>query len=328
MIVAASGIRVPSRPMRPSSTALSLCLALACTAKSEPTPEPSKPADEVIEVATRQAPKVAVIDAGTEPRRTLVLHPAAGSTERLELRTDMRISMDQGAGASPMMTMPTAVTRMASTIEQVDGGFFSVAQGVESVEVLAAPGIDAKVVAQMRASMDPLVGYKAVLRMDERGVVRGGTVTIPGDAQPLVKTTMLQLSENLGQLSVPLPAEPVGVGARWTSESHVEQGGMKLRQDAAYTLAALEGEHVVIEASLVQSLEDPTITPPGMFGATAHVGEFASSGKGRLELDLDHLTPSAVTLDLDLHMKMEMKVLGQEQRIGMDMGITLAMTRP
>jgi hypothetical protein len=62
-------------------------------------------------------------------------------------------------------------------------------------------------------------------------------------------------------------------------------------------------------------------------GATARVGEFQSSGKSTIELDLDHLTPRLVSLTMDLGMTMDVTVLGDTQHMEMDMGIDMTMGR-
>lgn len=304
-----------------------LCSLLfaACTAKEE-TP-PARAIDETIEIAPRGVPNTEVIEPGAEPRRVLRLHPAVGTDETFEMSMGMRMGIRQGGGQLPSVAIPTTVTRMRSKVQDVEGSVFSVAQSVESVELIPQPDTPPQVTTQMHAAIDPLVHYRATMRMDDRGAVLGGTVVIPGDLPAMVKPQMQQLAQNMGQIAVPLPPEAIGVGARWTATTDLDQSGMKLRQSAEYVLRALEGEHATIDATITQTLLEPEIQVPGMFGTTAHVGDFRSSGTSKLELDLDHLAPTNVTMQMDLHMAMDMTVLGEAQHTAMDMGLELQMTR-
>lgn len=300
-------------------------LFVACTAKEEA--PPPRPIDETIEIAPRGAPNTEVIEPGAEPRRVLKLHPTVGTDETFEMSVGMRMGIRQGGGQLPSVAIPTTVTRMRSKVQEVDGSVFSVAQTVESVELIPQPDTPPQVTTQMHAAIDPLVHYRATMRMDERGAVLGGTVVIPGDLPAMVKPQMQQLAQNMGQIAVPLPPDAIGVGARWTATTDLDQSGMKLRQSAEYVLRALEGEHATIDATITQTLLEPEIQVPGMFGTTAHVGDFRSSGTSKLELDLDHLAPTNVTMQMDLHMAMDMTVLGEAQHTEMDMGLELQMKR-
>lgn len=301
-------------------------LFVGCTAKEEPTPPP-RPIDETIEIAARGAPSTEVSEPGAEPRRALKLHPALGTDETFEMSMGMRMGIRQGGGAAPSVAIPTTVTRMRSKVNEVDGSVFSVAQNVESVDLVPQPDTPPAVTTQMHAAIDPLVHYRATVRMDERGAVLGGTVVVPGDLPAMVKPQMQQLAQNMGQMAAPLPPDAIGVGARWTATTELDQSGMKLRQVGEYVLRSLEGEHAIIDATITQTLLEPEIQVPGMFGTTARVGDFRSSGTSTIELDLDHLAPANVVLQMDLHMAMDMTVLGQAQHTEMDLAIELQMKR-
>ncbi|HWB79835.1 MAG TPA: hypothetical protein VG755_32950 [Nannocystaceae bacterium] len=304
-----------------------LCSILfaACTAKEQA--PPPRPIDETIEIAPRGTPDTKVLEPGAEPRRVLKLHPAVGTDETFEMRMGMRMGIRQGGGQLPSVAIPTTVTRMRSKVQEVEGSVFSVAQTVEGVELIPQADTPPQVTTQMRAAIDPLVHYRATVRMDERGAVLGGTVVVPGDLPAMVKPQMEQLAQNMGQIAVPLPPDAIGVGARWTATTDLDQSGMKLRQSGEYVLLALEGEHATIDATITQTLLEPEIQVPGMFGTTAKVGDFRSSGTSKLELDLDHLAPTNVAMQMDLHMAMDMTVLGQAQHTEMDLGLELQMKR-
>lgn len=282
---------------------------------------------ELVDIPVRQPPRVEVQSPGEAPLRPLRLHPTAGIRESMEMSVGMTMSMRNGAQDMPSIPVPTTITRLSSIVDAVTPEQLTVRQSVDSVEVIPKPGTPDQVLEQVRKSVEPLAKYRAVVRMDPRGAVLGGQVELPRDLPPLVHQTMQQMTQNLGQLAVPLPAEPVGPGARWTATHEVEQNGLQLRQTARYTMISLEGEHAVVEATVQQELLDPNVQAPGMMGATARVSEFSSAGGGTIELDLDRLSPRTVALSIDLRMVMDVTVLGQAQHMEMDMGMKMDMRR-
>lgn len=317
--------------LRRSSLVLALLLSLVgCTGKSED-PADAAPAAggvELVAIAPRDTPSVQLEATGDEPRRTLRLRPAAGSHETLEVSTGMRIAMRSAGQDLPSVPVPITKTRMRADIEEAGAdGSLTVRHTAEAVEVIPLEGTPPAVLEQVRKSVEPLAGYRARMRIDGRGAVLGGEVEVPRDLPPMVRQTVSQLTESLGQLSVPLPDEAVGPGARWSATYELGENGMKLRQSGHYTLVSLEGEHAVIEATITQELLDPNVSAPGMLGATARVSEFRSAGQSTIDLDLDHLTPRHVAITMDLHMTMDMTVLGQPQHVEMDMGVDLTMLR-
>lgn len=315
--------------------ALALVLALAggCTSSTKDDEvaaqtEVAAPGGvERVEIPVRAAPRVEVQVPGDAPLRPLRLHPAVGDREAMELSVGIRMSMRNGAQDLPSIPVPITKTRVSSTIEEVGPEGMTVRQAVDSVEAVPVEGTPPAMLEQVRQSVEPLAQYRAVVHMNHRGAVLGGQVELPRDLPPVVHQTMQQMTQNLGQLAVPLPEEPVGVGARWTAIHEVEQNGMKLRQTAHYTMRSLEGEHAVFEAQVQQELLDPNVQAPGMLGTTARVGEFTSSGQGTIELDLAHVSPSSVALTVDLRMTMDMTVLGQPQHVEMDMTMQMDMRR-
>lgn len=312
--------------------AVSLLLpTVGCTPKDDSEAKPTEQAmreglDKII-VAPRSPPKVTVVEAGQEPRLPMRLHPAAGLREALELSVGLRMTMNNGVQDLPSVPVPTTKTRLSVEVEEARSGGFSVRQSVDAVDVISVPETPKTVVDQVKAATEPLAQYRAVMRMDPRGAVLGGEVMLPRDVPVMVRQTMQQMTESLGQLAVPLPAEPVGVGAKWTAVHDIEQSGMKLRQTAHYTMVSRDGDKASLELTIDQQLVDPNVDVPGMLGASARVGRFESSGRGTLELDLSHVTPTAMHMTIDLSLSMDVSMLGQDQHLEMDMGIDLSMTR-
>ncbi|MEX1366747.1 MAG: hypothetical protein AB1Z98_26715 [Nannocystaceae bacterium] len=278
---------------------------------------------ETIEIPIRRAPVITVHDAGQQPRQPLRIRVAAGMEEDLEMSVGMRMGMVSGAQEIPSVPVPLTKTRLHAKVESVDDTGFQVRQSVTSVDVEAVEGSPPEVVDKVRESIAPLTSYTALMRMSDRGSVLGGQVEIPRDLPAVVHNTMQQMTQNLGQIAVPMPEPEVGVGARWTAVNEVPQNGMKLRQTADYTMISRQGDDAVLEVSIVQELVDPEISVPGMMGAKARVSNFSSSGTGTVQLDLAHIAPRSMTMSMDLAMTMDITVMGQHQHMEMDMDIEM-----
>jgi len=314
--------------------ALALVTSGGCTAKDD---DASKSAEveaaaapggvETIQIPARKPPTVTLIEPGDEPRMPMRMHPSVGQRESLELSIGMTMSMRNGAQNMPNIPVPTTKTRMSAEVETVESGTFTVRHVVDDVEVVAGENTPKAVLDKVEQNIAPLRNYRAKTQMDERGTVLGGEVELPRDLPAMMHQTMRQMTESMSQLAVPLPAETVGTGARWDTVHEVEQNGMKLRQTGHYSIVGRTGDQVTLVVSMEQELLDPNVDVPGMLGATARVGKFESAGKGTVQLDLAHITPTAMQLNVDLSMTMDVSVLGQDQHVEMDMGIDMQLAR-
>ena len=282
---------------------------------------------ERVEVEARTPPVLEVQSTGDEPRLRMRLHPEEGLVDPMVMSMGIEMSMVNGAQRMPKIPVPTTVTEMKAEVTGVKSGEITVRHSVDAVRVDAQPDTPPEVVEKVKESIEPLVQYRGETRMDDRGTVLGGYAEIPRDLPPMVHNTMQQMTQSLGQMSVPLPEPEMGVGAQWTATEVIEQNGMKLRQVAHYTMLAIEGDHATIEVVLQQSLEDPEVKVPGMLIGEARVGRFESKGAGTFELDLDHVIPRSVSLRIDLSMAMDVSAMGQAQHVEMDMGMTMTMSR-
>lgn len=292
-------------------------------AKDAAAAEPSGP--DMIEVPSREPAKIEVIDAGAEPRQTLRMRPKAGTEETLVLTIGMRMTMDSGAG-SQTLPVPATKTTMLSAIEAADDAEIRANMTVKDVEVVAQPGTPPQVIEKVKETTEPLKKYEAKLRLSPRGHVLGGSVKIPRDLPAMVHNTMTQMTQSLGQISVPLPEPALGVGAKWTATYDIEQNGMKMRQLASYTLLSLADDVATLEVSISQELLDPNVNVPGMLGK-ARVSDFSSMGKGTTTIDLGKASPDSMLMTLDMSMTMDVTVLGQNQNMKMEMGIDMEMSR-
>src|SRR5262249_44905917 len=148
--------------------------------------------------------------------------------------------------------------------------------------------------------------------------------TLPPDAPASARGTLDSMQGMLGQAS-PLPAEPVGVGARWETEAVLHQNGLEMHQVSRFTLRERAGSRVKLDVEIEQSAPAQEMKIPSGKGATAHLESLRGTGGGTLELDLGRVVPRRGRLDLDLDSQMEMKVPAGGQSMSISMGMKMLM---
>ncbi len=204
---------------------LGLCLAIAVsivpTADAWAVEEPA----EVAAASTR--PEVQLVDPGSEPRQVLSYTLTEGQTDLIDLTTSGASRATMPGGSSPWFEIPAFVSTAEQTVVAAneDGTYDieAIVTGVEVVDTVDDPAMADAYQDQLGA----LVGMSTRYRIDEHGrVLASETITTPGAAatalQPgLIDTTSLQVTQ-------PLPAEPVGLGAVWKVTSELADPGTGL----------------------------------------------------------------------------------------------------
>jgi hypothetical protein len=295
---------------------------------ADPTREPTEPASIDVEIAASDPPEVTVLVAGRQPREDLRLRPTAGTTETFEMVMTTRMSLAGTAGKLPPTAVPPIAMKGRAIIERSDDEAIAFRYEVDSAEVRDDPQAPPRLVAAMRDQAATLESYSADMRVDAKGGLLGGTVHMPAAAKDPVQQTLMRVTESMGQLQVPLPREPVGVGAKWRAELRIEQAGLELLQTVHYELQRREGDQLFIAATFEQELADASFTPPGMVGAEAKVTRFESKGTGSMSLDLRHLqsTRSEVEMTIDMGLKVHAQGETKTQEMAMIVGVASSRT--
>lgn len=303
-------------------------LGLGCGKKNEDAAEGAATAAkgvETIAIPARKAPAVKVEDAGAEPRAVLRLHPKAGGSQVLKLTMGTTMTMKKAAEESVELPVPTIAVSLESKVTEVGDAGFHVEQSVGGVIVTAAEDSPPAVVENVEKTVMPLMKYRGRIEMNDRGTVLGGEAELPRDLPANVHTMMQQMTQSLGQMSVPLPEPAVGPGAKWTTVEDIKQSGMKLRQTSRYHLLSRDGDRLMFDVQVQQELLDPNVQAPGMTESTARASEFRASGQGSSTIDLSAAAPVEMTMTMDMSMVMDLTVLGQHQKAETQMGLSVSM---
>jgi hypothetical protein len=326
-------------PFRYSVSVLALVLA-ACGGASSPASDPSTgetpaapaeaaPAEPAAPVAepdretepgqpTQTEPQVTLIDGGKDPKTELRFRAKPNRKEKLVLVMDMQISTELGGKAGPVMKLPK--TQMSMDLQATSvAANGDIAYRFELKSVKVVPGKDTKpeVAKAMDGEFKKMEGLKGTAVIDSRGIAREAKFE---ETEPSMRELTEAMSLALNMISNPLPAEPVGLGAKWDSKLSSRQQGMVLQQINHATLESKKGDVIVIRLQIEQTAKPQLLSLPNLPpNAKAKLIELSSQGSGMLKSNLTRLVPVESQMDLKSRSAVEVGDGKQSTRLATDL---------
>jgi len=268
-------------------------------------------------------PQVDVVDAGAAPRSRLSLTLSEGDSQRSTMTMTMGMQISMNGRKAPAVDVPAMSMGMVVDITDVsDDGVVSAGFGYDDVDVDG----DTAVARELEEKLAVIKGVHGTLQMTETGEFIAADLELPDDLDPTMQTTLNSMEDQLSSMMVPLPAEPVGVGARWTVHTETQVNGVQASLEAQYRLVEREGDHVVLQVSYVQTADDQVMEVPGApTGVVSHLKSMHMAGTGRTVIDLGHPLPVQSHLQVSGNMRMTVEQgnqhmdMVQRLRIGMEL---------
>jgi hypothetical protein len=272
--------------------------------------------------------RVKLLDAGTEPRKALRLHPQPGAEQTLVITMKMAMEMKVGEIQSPAMKLPPITMTMNTTVKDVSAdGDITYQMVIGDTSVSDDPGVMPQVAQIVKTALAGLKGMSGTGITSSRGLSKVADIKVPPGTPPQLSQVMDQMKEFFSRVSAPLPEEAVGPGARWEVKMPVKSQGMTIDQTASYQLISTEGERVTAKSSLTQNAANQKIQDPAMPGLKIDLTKMVGNGTGDVTLDLAQLLPSTGTFDFHTELDTGMNVGGQKQKMTtkMDMNLRFGM---
>jgi hypothetical protein len=243
----------------------------------------------------RPAPAASVtltlLEAGREPRAALRYPSEPTPPTKMSLSLRLAMKMEMPGSPVPPVTMPGLRLLLDIASAEKDGKVryqFTVADA----DLTSTDNAHPSLLAEMRKGVGSLVGASGQLMVDARGTRSDLTLALPSGIGQELGQFMNSAKLAIGQMVVPLPAEPVGPGAKWEAVEVVSQDGITVREKTYFELVALDGPRALIRTQTVQSADRQRAALPGLpDGVTAEVVSLRGSGAGEVELDLRRLVP-------------------------------------
>lgn len=239
------------------------------------------------------APTVEVLAAGRAPQEPLRLSPAAGASQRSTMTVDFAVQ--QSGVSSNSVNPPPVRATIESTLQgTTPDGNMQVAFSYPSFDVLRGGDVSTSERRRIERAFSGITGLSGQLTLTPQGVLVDSSLNVPPELDPSVSSLVTQLGDQLRTLSIPFPADAVGVGARWRATTELTLNGIEARQVYEYTLKKRTGSKLVIGVTGTQTAGRQTVELSNLApGAQLEVRRFKTTFRGENTVELTNLLPTA-----------------------------------
>ncbi len=277
--------------------------------------------------ATAPAKKSAVklLDAGSEPRTVLRLHPSAGDKQTLSMTMKMAMDMSMAGKATPSVDIPAIVMTMLVEVKNIaTNGDISYEITYDDATVAEDTNTPPVVAAALKTSLASIRGMSGTGRLSSQGIPLAMQMKMPPAADPQMVQVMNQMKDSFSSSTLPLPEQAVGPGAKWEYQTRLKSQGMSIDQTITSELVSVDGDHVTLNNTITQSAANQKIQNPAMPGLKIDLARMTGNATGKSVLDLSRLLPASATLDANTETSMSFNVGQQKQSMDMKMNINVS----
>ena len=263
------------------------------------------------ESSTTPAPSgdpVLLLEAGTEPRAPLRYKIAEGTITKSNMDFTMA-TLATTDDAAALSVVPGVRLHIVSgpAMATDDGVKFEV--NVAKAEAAVPQGLDPEVAEELRQSAAVLDDVGGTVEMDDRGMTLGAELNDRAKSPDIPLRLLIMIVNARTTLSrVVLPAEPVGLGARWEARKEIELYGFKVEQVDSYTLVERVGDEIKLNVTVTQNALPQTVDFPED-GLAISVEEMTANANGEIILNLNALESDAAAAG---EAKNELTITGQD----------------
>jgi hypothetical protein len=231
---------------------------------------------------------------------------------------DMTMGTKSGATTIP----PTSLPRMAITLgltitDKNPAGDAKIDAIVDAFDVQPKGIAQEQIAATMRPALEGVKGLGLTYWVSPQGHVHDLEVKAGPSEQAAAQQALAGMNQSFESMVVPLPKEPVGVGAEWEVVSRIASSGADLLQYSTYSLKSREGTEASLDVKVAQLAASDSVQAPGFPpGVSARLRAFKSGGAGTNRIDTTSVAPRGGQLAVKSSMVLEVSQAGapsQEQ---------------
>lgn len=244
--------------------------------------------------ATTVGPEV--LDAGSAPRKQLRLTFAEGATTTVAISFDLDVTQESG-GTTQALDTPLVTETVRFTVDRVEGDEADVSFAFTGVALdRAGTDLTDQEHLELTADLQGLVGVGGTGLVTDRGAFTAFSYDTPADLDPSVAATLEQFEDQVATITLPMPAEPLGVGGRWRTTTATTLAGITLDQVTTYEITGFTDSGVAYTATSEQSAAGQDLAPGTLAaGTTARLVSADVSGTGTGTMDLGSLVATATS---------------------------------
>ncbi len=303
----------------PAGLALVLASTLSATGQQPPSTQPSAQGGS--------GPTIRLLNAGASPR-TLRLAPRPGATGVIDLTMHINARQTLDGAVTPQPPSPGVLMSFKTVVTEIDGDRIGYTFECIKGDLVEDQEVPAQIREMLRGGITMVVGLRGTGVISDRGVSLGATVTrTPGMDQALLGHAMA-IERLLGQVTTPLPAEPVGVGGSWEATNTIDEDGLTVQETITCTLTAMDGKAVEIDTEIRRQADPQPVRDPNIpAGASANLTAYACAGTGRAVLRLDELHPIEGAVNVTADSTVQMAFGGVHHEVTMNVTVATELKR-
>ena len=281
-------------------------------------------------VASPAAPPAAkspvkLLDAGSEPRTVLRLHPAAGDKQAVTMTMKMGMDMSAAGKQMPATDLPAMIMSMDVAVKDIaTDGDITYEMVFNNADIAAGIITLPAVATAMKTGLASINGMTGTGKMSNCGIVKSVEMKMPATAAPQISQTLDQMKDSFSSSATPLPEEAVGPGAKWEYKTRLKSQGMNIDQTITCELVSVDGDVLNLHSTLTQNAANQKISNPAMPGLKMDLTKMTGNGTITTVLDLGKLMPQTATVDEKTEVAMGMNIGQQKQTMDMKMNINVA----
>jgi hypothetical protein len=270
-----------------------------------------------------KSPGVTLLAAGREPRQVLRYRVAPGQVEQAAMTDIRKLSLKFGGGG-PVPAFERDTEQNSSMASELSVVRLRPREGIEflwKMTLLPGEGDDSGAEGSPSGApfLDLLEDCPVRVRVDDCGLNLSAALDDPGsvtdDARPFVEPFL----DTVRTLIVPLPREPVGVGARWEVSQVMGMMGLRISHTATYELLGMEDGALRIRVAAAETATAQTLPAQGMGdSAVLELRSLYGHGEGAATVDLARLLPRS--MELEIRMDASAALISGEMRQPISLG--------
>ncbi len=235
---------------------------------------------------------VLLLDAGAEPQALLRYKIAEGTTTKSNMDFTMA-TLAKTSESAALSVVPGV------RLHIVSGPAMATEQGVKfevkitKAEAAIPQGLDPEVAKELQESAAILDDVGGTVEMNDRGVSLSTELNDRAKSPDIPLRLLMMIVNARTTLSrVVLPAEAVGLGARWEARKELQLYGFKVQQVDTYTLVERVGDEIKLNVVVTQNALPQSVAFPDEEIAIS-VEQMSANANGEIILNLNALESDA-----------------------------------
>lgn len=234
-----------------------------------------------------------VLEQGQEPREQLRYQIAHGTTTRATMDYGIATLASDGQNVSLAVSPGVRLSMVSGPTFEGKNGSTRFDVRIVKAEAILPEGTDPAVVLDLNKSVSVLNNVGGWVEVDDRGIIQRSDFNEAAKRADVPARFLVMLINARTSLSrVILPAEAVGLGARWEARKELLLYGFQVNQVDSYTLTEKVGNELKLAVQIQQTAPAQTVTFEEE-GVELNVESFRMNATGEIVVSLNALESNA-----------------------------------